>query len=154
MEQNVLPGAVAKLDDVFLLQFVISLWLDLVVVKIGPVGWSQVNDVGENPREKNINIEYFADKNSLVALSSVLFLLADQSVLEGCVLLATAGVIHGNVANLGMTQDYQSWFTENIGVRSYLSVSSNQVGGLSVDVKCWHHLVSWTPEMWNVWWSQ
>ena len=38
MEQNVLPGAVAKLDDVFLLQFVISLWLDLVVVKIGPVG--------------------------------------------------------------------------------------------------------------------
>ena len=38
MEQNVLPGAVAKLDDVFLLQFVISLWLNLVVVKIGSVG--------------------------------------------------------------------------------------------------------------------
>ena len=52
MEQNILPGAVAKLDDVFLLQLVISLGLDPVVVEEGPVGGSQVNNVGQNPGER------------------------------------------------------------------------------------------------------
>ena len=51
MEQHVFPSAVAKLDDVFLLQFVISLGLDPVVVQEGPVGGSQVNNVGQNPEE-------------------------------------------------------------------------------------------------------
>ena len=52
MEQNVLPGAVAKLDDVLLLQLVISLGLNPAVVEEGSVGGSQVNDVGENPGKR------------------------------------------------------------------------------------------------------
>ena len=56
MEQNILPGAVAKLDDVFLLQLVISLGLDPVVVQEGPVGGSQVNNIGQNPGEHNNKI--------------------------------------------------------------------------------------------------
>ena len=53
MEQDILPGAVAKLDDVLLLQLVISLWFNTVVVEEGAIGRSQVNNVGENPGEKN-----------------------------------------------------------------------------------------------------
>ena len=52
MEQDILPGAVAKLDDVLLLQLVISLGVDSVVVQEGPVGGSQVNNVGQNPGER------------------------------------------------------------------------------------------------------
>ena len=51
MKQDILPGAVAKLDDVFLLQLVISLGLNPIVVQVGPVGGSQVNNVGQDPGE-------------------------------------------------------------------------------------------------------
>ena len=53
MEQNVLPGAVAKLDDVLLLQLVISLGLDPGVVQVCSVGGPEVNDVRQNPKEKH-----------------------------------------------------------------------------------------------------
>ena len=53
MEQNVFPGAVAELYHVLLLQLVISLWFNTVVVEEGTIGRSQVNNVGENPREKH-----------------------------------------------------------------------------------------------------
>ena len=65
MEQDVLPGAVAKLDDVLLLELIISLGVDPVVVQVGPVGGSQVNDVGQHPGE-NIKINgtiLVAEKN-------------------------------------------------------------------------------------------
>ena len=54
MEQHILPGAVAKLDDVLLLQLVISLGLNSVVVEEGSIRGSQVNDVGENPGEQTL----------------------------------------------------------------------------------------------------
>lgn len=49
MEQNILSTAEPKLEDILFLQFIVSLWLNSLVVQECPVARAKVNDVGLHP---------------------------------------------------------------------------------------------------------
>lgn len=49
MEQNILSTAEPKLKDILFLQFIVSLWLNSLVVQECPVAGAKVNDVGLHP---------------------------------------------------------------------------------------------------------
>ena len=83
--------------------------------------------------------------NLLASLTAVTLLLADQSVLEGRVLLAAARVVHWQVAHL--TQKDVNTDGQSDSQDFYLPVPPDEVGRLAVDVQGWHHFIAFKPKI-------
>lgn len=86
MQKDVLAAAEAKLENIFFFELIVALRLDTLVVQVGAVARSKVNNVRSYP----------------AASGAICSCKLHQSILEYCMLLGAGWVINGNISNLSL----------------------------------------------------
>lgn len=98
MQEDVLAAAEAELENVFFFELIIALGVDTLVVQVGTVAGTQVNDVRP----------YSAARGAICTCK------LHQSVLEYCMLLGAGRVVNGDISNFSLPPHQISTLSVNV----------------------------------------